>query len=190
MRSSADELRRVLLPPDLAESELKARPAAAVLVLLRRVEDGLEVLLGRRARRDNDPWSGQISLPGGGRHATDRTLLETALRETHEEVGLELLGKADVLGHMAPRGPGNVPDLIVVPFVALAFREMHPVVGPEMEEAFWVPLQELPPSRGRTTVLTRVGELRVPAYLWRDRVIWGFTYRVLEELLVLVGAGR
>ncbi len=190
MRSTSEELREVLLPLELAEAELRAKPAAAVMVLLRNRVEGLEVLLGQRVRRERDPWSGQIGLPGGRRHDSDGSLLATALRETKEEVGLDLEGSAEILGHMAPRAPGNLLDLLVVPFVALAKDELDPVVGPEMEVTFWAPLRELPASWGRTSVLTSIGELTVPAYLWNRRVIWGFTYRVLEELLVLAGLSR
>ncbi len=190
MRTTAEELRKVLLPVTLAEAELEARPASAVLVLLQPTAGGLDVLLGRRVRRPGDPWSGQISFPGGHHHADDPSLLETALRETREEVNLDLNGRAEVLGHLAPRVPGNVPDLLVVPFVALAAVPLNPRPGPEMEETFWAPLADLPASWGRTIVPTRVGELRVPAFLWNGRVIWGLTYRILEELLVIVGLSR
>ena len=190
MRTTADELRRVLLPVPLAEAELEAKPASAVLVLLRPAGDGLEVLLGRRVRREGDPWSGQISFPGGHRHGEDPSLLETALRETREEVNLDVDRVTEVLGHLAPRAPGNVPEMLVVPFVARTDRRLAPKPGPEMEEAFWAPLAELPPSGGQAVVPTRVGELRVPAFLWRGREVWGLTYRILEELLVVVGLSR
>ena len=190
MRTTAEDLRSVLLPVPLAEAELETKHASAVLVLLRPAGDGLEVLLGRRVRRPGDPWSGQISFPGGHRHSEDLSLLETALRETREEVNLDLDGRALILGHLAPRSPGNVPDMLVVPFVALGSVPLSPRPGPEMEETFWAPLAELPPTWGQTVVPTRIGELRVPAFLWNGRVIWGLTYRILEELLVLVGLGR
>ncbi len=190
MRTTADALRQVLLPPALAQAELEAKPAAAVLVLLRPAGEGLEVLLGKRVRRTEDPWSGQISFPGGHRHPEDPSLVETAIRETREEVQLDVRGRAEILGHLAPRSPGNVPSMLVVPFVALASEPMDPRPGPEMEGTFWAPLAELPLSWGRTVVQTRVGELRVPAFLWQGRVIWGLTYRILEELLALVGISR
>jgi 8-oxo-dGTP pyrophosphatase MutT (NUDIX family) len=190
MRASVEELRTVFLPVELAEAELHLKPAAAVMVLLRGSRTGLDVLLGQRARREGDPWSGQIGLPGGRHHPSDGSLLSTALRETKEEVGLDLGGRAEVLGHLAPRSPGNVPEMLVVPFVALASAPLDPIVGPEMVSAFWVPLADLPSSWGRTTVPTAFGDLLVPAYMPPGRVIWGFTYRVLEELLRLVGVTR
>ncbi len=190
MPPDVEQIRKVLLPLELAESELRAKPAAAVLLLLRPHGGRLQALLAKRVRRPEDPWSGQISLPGGRQHEGDGSLLATASRETKEEVNVDLAGHVGVLGHMAPRSPGNVPELLVVPFVGFATAELDPRPGPEMEEVFWVPLDELPPSWARTIVATRIGELHVPAFLWRDRVIWGFTFRVLEELLALLGLSR
>jgi len=188
-RGSPDALRRVLLPIELAEAELRSKPAASVIVLLRDIGRGLEVLLGTRARREGDPWSGQVGLPGGRHREEDGTILETALRETQEEMGLDLRGHAEVLGHMAPRAPGNSLDMLVVPYVAFTREGLEPRIGPEISEAFWCALPELSPTRTTTRVLTILGELTVPAFLYGDRVIWGFTYRLLEELLVLVGLG-
>ncbi len=190
MRTTAEAIRRVLLPPTLAEAEFEGKSASAVMVLLRPAGGGLEVLLGKRVRRTGDPWSGHISFPGGHHHKEDGPLLETALRETREEVSLDLRAGAEVLGHLSPRSPGNDPAMLVVPFVSLATAPLEPRPGPEMEAAFWVPLADLPPSSGTATVQTRVGELRVPAFRWRDLVVWGLTYRILEELLVLLDAPR
>ncbi len=187
VRTSAEDLRKVLLPVTLAQAELEAKPASAVLVLLRPAGGGLEVLLGKRVHRTEDPWSGQISLPGGHRHDEDPSLLDTAIRETREEVNLDVRGNAEILGHLPPRRPRNVPTMLVVPFVALATSPMEPRPGPEMEATFWASLEALHASIGRTTVETRFGELRVPAFLWQGLVIWGLTYRILEELLLLVG---
>jgi 8-oxo-dGTP pyrophosphatase MutT (NUDIX family) len=185
--SRIERLRKFLLPLELAEAELKAKPAAAVMILLRDEGRGLEVLLGERRKREGDPWSGQIGLPGGRHHTEDETLLRTAIRETIEEVGMNVKEDAEVLGHMAPRAPGNKPELLVVPFVALASRPLAPTPGPEMTAIFWVPLAELPPTHGKAVVHTILGELSVPSYTYGERLIWGFTYRILEELLVFVG---
>src|SRR5207244_771887 len=61
-----------------------ARPAAVALVLLEGPH-GLEILLIRRAERTDDPWSGQIALPGGRYGPGDLDLEATAVRETREE---------------------------------------------------------------------------------------------------------
>src|SRR3989441_4666315 len=185
--ASLERLRKFLLPLELAEAELKAKPAAAVVVLLQNGARDLEVLLGERSKREGDPWSGQIGLPGGRRRAEDGTVLATAVRETREEVGIDLEGQADILGHMAPRAPGNKPEVLVVPYVAVARSPIEATPGPEMASVFWTPLRDLPPTHARRVVPTILGELNVPSFTYDDRLIWGFTYRILEELLVLVG---
>lgn len=182
-----DRLRKFLLPVELAEAELRAKPAAAVMILLRAGPLGPEVLIGERKRREGDPWSGQIGLPGGRHHVEDGSLLSTALRETREEVGIDLEGRAEILGHMAPRAPGNKPELLVVPFVALVTAPVEAKPGPEMTSVFWVPLAALLPTQALTTVPTILGDLTVPSYTTDGRLIWGFTYRILEELLVMLG---
>src|SRR2546430_1853551 len=88
---------------------------------------------------------------------------------------------------MPARPPGNKPELLVVPFVALASAPVEPTPGPEMTAVFWAPLAALPPAQGKTLVPTILGELLVPSFTHREWLIWGFTYRVLEELLVFVG---
>ena len=114
-------------------------------------------------------------------------MLATAFRETKEEVGIDLEGRAEILGHMPPRAPGNKPEVLVVPYVALATEPIEATPGPEMASVFWVPLEALPATHGTATVSTILGELRVPAFAYEGRLIWGFTYRILEELLIFVG---
>ncbi len=185
--ASLERLRKFLLPLELAEAELKAKPAAAVMIILRDEARGLEVLLGERTKREGDPWSGQIGLPGGRHRVEDPTMLATAVRETREEVGVDLESRAEILGHMPPRAPGNKPEVLVVPYVALATAPIEAIPGPEMASVFWVRLADLLTSQGRATVSTILGELNVPSFTYEGRLIWGFTYRILEELLVFVG---
>ena len=170
--ASIERLRKFLLPLELAEAELRAKPAAAVMILLREGGQGLEVLLGERRKREGDPWSGQVGLPGGRHHEEDGTLLSTAIRETREEVGIDLNGCAEVLGHMAPRAPGNKPELLVVPFVAIATVPLEASPGPEMTSVFWTPLTALPATQGKTLVPTILGELYVPSYTFGEWLIW------------------
>ena len=70
---------------------------AAVAIALRDGDDGLEALFIHRAVRVGDTWSGQIAFPGGRREPGDADLLATAIRETLEEIGVDLSG-AERLG--------------------------------------------------------------------------------------------
>src|SRR3954462_3287692 len=80
-------------PPD------DGRRRAAVAAVLHDEPAGPRVLLMKRTEREGDPWSGHISLPGGGHHPTDGDLLATAIRETQEELGIDLAG-ARLLGNL------------------------------------------------------------------------------------------
>src|SRR5207247_8514599 len=115
------------------------------------------------------------------------TVLSTPVGEARQELGVELASHAESLGHMGPRAPGNKPQLLVVPCVAIATAPLEASPGPEMTSVVWVPLSGLPATQGKTLVPTILGELNVPSYTPGDRLIWGFTYRILEELLVVVG---
>src|SRR5688572_28509345 len=74
----------------VAERDEPFKEAAVALVMRPRDDGDADLLLIRRATREGDPSSGQIGLPGGNRSRSDLTLEETALRETGEELGLDL----------------------------------------------------------------------------------------------------
>ena len=81
-------IRRALKAAPIPEPEAPLQ--AAVAAILRESEGKLELLLIRRSSRASDPWSGQMALPGGRRDPSDPSLRQTAIRETLEEVGLDL----------------------------------------------------------------------------------------------------
>jgi len=157
---------------------------AAVALVLRPIEnDDAELLLIRRAERADDPWSGQIGLPGGGVDATDRSLEQTAIRETREEVGLDLDVHGRVLGvldDLRPRTP-HLPSIIVRPFVTVYTGDPAVTISDEVAEARWVPLSALrrPEARARTTVRARGVTFEVEAVQHGDFTIWGMTERIL-----------
>src|SRR5215471_21768996 len=73
---------------------------AAVAAILRDREGEAEVLLIRRAQKTGDPWSGHMAFPGGRQDPSDLDLLHTAVRETQEEVGLELSPGRNLIGRL------------------------------------------------------------------------------------------
>jgi 8-oxo-dGTP pyrophosphatase MutT (NUDIX family) len=142
------------------------------------------VLLLRRATHPLDPWSGHVSLPGGRHEERDEGLLHTALRETHEEVGLEIECDGRVLGALgeyAGRGSG-VASIRIAAFVAEIDEPPDLVLSDEVDAAYWVPLDELEPTT------TTVSELRGPVPAYRpvvrggELIVWGITFGILELL--------
>ncbi len=182
----AQRLAALAQAPEPAPPEDARR--AAVAIVLRAREDGPEVLLLRRVEREGDRWSGQIGLPGGHAEAGDADLLATALRETREEVGLDLAAAAERLGALHPvqaKARGYLLPMWITPFVFQARAELAPAPGPEASEVFWFPL-----GRARAGELTwthryrREDEERVlPAWRFGERVVWGLTYEILSGLM-------
>jgi len=173
--------------PQVADAP-DARPAAVALVLLEG-EQGLEILLIRRAERADDPWSGQIALPGGRYDCGDRDLEATAIRETREETGVDLSGaeRLGVLDDLYPRTPA-LPPVVVRPFVFALARRSPLVPSDEVQRAFWLPLERLSePGVRREVTLTLRGAVRVlPAYVVDGEMIWGMTERIVTPFVDLI----
>jgi 8-oxo-dGTP pyrophosphatase MutT (NUDIX family) len=157
---------------------------AVVAILLHQDSaDELATLLIHRAERNNDPWSGQIGLPGGRVEKFDGSVQDALKREVREEVGLELTTEGELLGTLSVGQPMRNTEMRVQPWVYGLHRRPEVTIGPEVQQAFWVSLSKLPSLRGTSEVDIRGSRRMVEAFLVDGRVVWGFTYRVLNELL-------
>jgi 8-oxo-dGTP pyrophosphatase MutT (NUDIX family) len=175
--------------PRLAEwlAEMAEPDAAVAIVHAGGAADS--VLLIRRAERENDPWSGHWSFPGGRREPEDRDPLHTALRELEEECGVRLARErleAVLPPTLARRRAG--PFLMVAPFV-IDVEEEQPVSlhAPEAVEAEWVPLAVLrdPANHLLRPVPSLPPEMLFPAIDLNGVPLWGFTYRLITDWLGL-----
>jgi 8-oxo-dGTP pyrophosphatase MutT (NUDIX family) len=160
---------------------------AAVALIFRAVEDSAELLLIKRVEREGDSWSGQIALPGGRHDPDDESLLSTAIRETWEEIGLQLGGFSETLGvldDVAPRTP-VLPPIAVRPYVFAVPRDVTTAAGAEVAEIFWVPLDLLrDESRWGEARVDAAGRvLSVPAIRYGEHTIWGMTHRIVLQVL-------
>jgi 8-oxo-dGTP pyrophosphatase MutT (NUDIX family) len=165
-------------------------PRAAVAAIFRDAGPaGAELFFIRRADREGDPWSGHIAFPGGRRDARDATLLATAIRETREEVGIDL-EHAELLARL-PDVPAFTRSkrgsLVVTPFVFAARAPVSPVPNHEVQSTLWVPFASLARGEGKETFAwTWEGKtLDLPCVrIGPERhVLWGMTYRMLETML-------
>jgi 8-oxo-dGTP pyrophosphatase MutT (NUDIX family) len=161
---------------------------AAVAVVLRDLATGAEVLLIERSRRADDPWSGHIAFPGGRREPTDADDLATAIRETREEIGLDLARQARVLGQLDELGAmarGRALDMVIVPFV-FELTEPGPLrTSDEVSDVFWTAVGPLLSGEARMTYRVETnGQLTEhPAFRVQDRIVWGLTERMLAGLV-------
>src|SRR5688572_22583003 len=166
------------LPPEYAERFIDLIPSqpqsAAVLIPIVDRGDRLAVLLTQRATALRH-HAGQISFPGGRVEAGDASLLEAALREAEEEIGLERR-YIEVVGYL--------PDH----FVVSGFR-VTPIVAfvqpgftlrldtTEVTDAFEVPLEHLLDAANHKARRRTIGanEFEVYDIPWTDKSIWGAT---------------
>lgn len=165
--------------------------AAAVLMPLFERDSELHVIYIRRSDHVAS-HRGQVAFPGGRVDALDATLLDAALREAREEVGIEP-ATVDVLGGLPTMHTTN-SGTIVAPFVGVIQSSAPLKPDPsEVAEIFDVPLSALrdPSFRGDYEFHPdgRARGSKFPAILYNGQVIWGLTLRITINLLeILDGA--
>jgi 8-oxo-dGTP pyrophosphatase MutT (NUDIX family) len=157
---------------------------AAVLVLLRMVDQELLVLLVKRVEKSTDPWSGQIAFPGGKRDPEDKDLKETMARETLEETSINIVVSCQFLGAMESVRSTQRPEMKILPFVVFQEKEQEIKLNEELTEYFWAPLEEMDRNKG----CVKYGSEDFPAFIIGGNVIWGLTYRVLHNLIALLSS--
>lgn len=180
-----------------AAARLERRPETreAAVALLLRARDDVELMLIKRAERETDPWSGHIALPGGRRAPRDEDLLATALRETLEEVGVDVARTGRLIGALDEIEPGSrrLPPILIAPFVAAVPPDTAATPDPrEVEAALWVPLAALRDEGAVDELVLELetGPRTFPALRHGEHLIWGLTHRILVQFLALArGAG-
>lgn len=167
---------------------------AAVAVVLREGGIGTEILFIKRAMKPGDPWSGQMAFPGGHRDTSDNGLKEAAMRETLEEVGLDL-GRESYLGaldHQWALPRGHRRDMVVAPHVFEIEGDPCFELNYEVDEAVWAPLEPLAlNSVHETETLPIDGTPKVfNGYrLAGGHFVWGLTYRMLKDFFRALDSG-
>lgn len=168
-----------------ADAGPEVRRAAVALILRTAGSGALELLFIKRSEYAGDPWSGQVAFPGGRQEPLDETLRETAVRETCEEVGVDLARDGMILGmldELHPRTP-VLPPIVVRPYVAVVSPDVGLHLSDEVARAFWAPLDWLcSPAATQTATVDIRGEHRlVPCVRHDAYVIWGMTERIFRD---------
>ncbi len=171
--------------PDAARNPTPDLTPAAVLIPLVTHPGGVTVLLTQRTDHLPD-HAGQISFPGGRIEPEDADARAAALRETLEEIGLGA-DHVKVIGQFAEHGTST--GFRVIPVVGLVSPPFDLALDAhEVADAFEVPLDFITdPANCRIETGLRQGRLRrTYVYNYGDRVIWGFTARILNGLARLL----
>ena len=133
-----------------------------------------------------DRFSGRPSRPG----RCVVFLEETAIRETREEVGLDLRRDGTIIGALdesRPRIP-VLPPVIARPYVATIAFDATGGPSDEVESFFWAPLAEiLDPAASRMTEIPIRGTTTLrPAITFGGNVIWGMTEGILRGFAEII----
>ena len=191
--SSIEQIRKRFVDLEPAADARSARRASVAIVLCGDCARP-SVCFVERARRAGDPWSGDVAFPGGWAKGEDESLRATAMRETHEEIGLDLADGHHV-GDVAPMPISRFDSGLGILGASVFYvGESRPALRPDAREiarAFWVPTAHLHHPDNRTVVhWSRSGPPHPrPAIMFDGRVIWGLTYRVLVRFSHLVTGG-
>jgi len=159
---------------------------AAVLVPLYEREGEYWILFTKRTQKVAH-HKGQISFPGGAREEVDRDPVDTALRETFEEIGVkpedvEILGELDRMGTLTS-------NFLITPLVGIIpYPYEFTIATSELEELVEVPISALLDSDNyREESHVYEGRAYVASFFdYKGKVIWGATARILKQFLDLI----
>ena len=179
----AAALRGVLLDPAAAVGvSVPGSKDAAVLVPLYLDARGALHAVFTERRPDLRRHPGEISFPGGRRDDADADLWATALRESHEEIGLPPAA-VELLGALQPT-PTFVTNYAIYPFVGLIEPGFAWVVQEtEVGQVLELPVERVRRGHARRRLVRRGMPFRTDAYEIDGHLIWGATARIVADLL-------
>jgi len=160
-----------------------SRVQSAVLVPIYYRDGEYYLLFTKRTEKVRD-HKGQISFPGGAYEEQDATLLDTALRECTEEIGLAAEA-VEVLGELDDT-PTQTTYYVISPFVAAIPWPYQLRVDPiEVKEVIEVPISALLDKDCLRQENDPLNDGRITGYFYycNNRIIWGATARILSQFL-------
>ncbi len=181
-----DEIKQILSQYQKQRANREDLVPAAVLVPLFYRDEECHLLFTQRSSKVAH-HKGQVSFPGGVKTKEDRSLLDTALRESYEEIGLqakdvEILGELDDTVTL-------LTGFVISPFVALIpYPYPFRINSQEIEEIFDIPISTLLEKDNLRVEYRIVGNQALPNYFfeYKGRLVWGATARIVIQLLELL----
>ena len=185
-REVIDRLSVVESPADPVPSK-----RAAVAITVRSGVSGPEILMIQRAVRQGDPWSGHMGFPGGRKDESDASDMACAKRETREEIGFDLDVYGELVCQLSDVNTGwraDRPEMLVAPFVFKVGSTPVFELNHEVDDTLWVPLSFLlnEANRSRHQWDWRGEVLESDAFTFDDRLIWGLSLMMIDELLQII----
>ncbi len=158
---------------------------AAVLILLYLADNEIYFFLTKRTD-ELKHHKGQISLPGGTQEGNEK-LIDTALRETQEEIGINKTS-ISIIGTITPLFV-PVTGFMIYPFIGYSLNKLDPKPDPvEVATIFSVNISDLLNKENRTTEQRNIRgyDVQVPYFKLNDYQVWGATSMILSEFRDLI----
>ena len=155
--------------------------ASAVMILVHYNDEQWQIVFTTRARHLNN-HAGQISFPGGRYEETDQHLLQTAVRETKEEIGLDD-HYIDAISQL--KEYTTLTGFRIFPYVAIVENLPSLTIDPsEVDDVFSVPLEYLLDKKNHQIESLYYKDKEYDYYKihWKDRMIWGATAKMIVDL--------
>ena len=172
--------RLALLQKNQIYEEVATSQYRAGVAVIVRPDDHMCMI--RRAVKEGDYWSGHMGFPGGREESIDDGLLQTAIRETSEEIGVDILPE-QCMGRLSDL---HHPKLQVAAFVfSLESHCEFVLEKSEVAEVYWLPLSAFsdPSYRGTRTATYKGKEYQAPVVNIGTADVWGISLRFIEDLL-------
>jgi 8-oxo-dGTP pyrophosphatase MutT (NUDIX family) len=176
------ESHQKMMPPNrtlkaASGDKIRLKPSSVLLLLFAEKDELFICLIKRPAFMKHH--AGQVAFPGG-RIDPGETALETALRETWEEIGL-IPESIEILGALSELFV-DVSGFLIQPFVGWMKDKPRFSINPaEVEKLILFPLFKYKDKLEETELETVSGKLKVPCFHFEGEVIWGATAMILAE---------
>ena len=181
-----ENLRKALASKILLEAKqnVQTRPAA-VMVVIYRTEP--MIIMTERPKTMN-LHAGEISFPGGTWKKDDSDLLATALRETREEIDLDMR-REQVIGQLGPVTTLN-SGFTITPFVAIMPEIPKLTPNSEIEEILHIPMFSLLNTIADDMDPSHKSIQEMYTFRYHNKMIWGASARILKQIINLLSKSR
>ena len=185
VRSAQERIKQALSQKSTFTGALKAECVLSGVIVPVFQKDGIDHLVFIKRSDKLSRHAGQMAFPGGVKETSDLSVLHTALRETHEEVGIAE-SDMEVLGELDPVMTSL--NFMITPFVAAI---PHPYVycasEDEVSEILEIPVTALLDGTHFYIEKREYNSRLIDSYVYdyNGRTIWGATARIVRQLLTL-----
>ena len=173
-----DNLKSVLSTP--IDSEIKSDVSYRLASVLVVIYGKSPKIIMTEKPKSMKLHAGEISFPGGKIDVNDANLLETALRETNEEIGLNIL-KDQVVGQLLPVSTLN-SGFLILPFVSILDQIPPLTSNSEVEKIFHMPLDSLLKTARKDTDQNHNLIDEMYTFEYREQIVWGASARILKQI--------